>query len=82
MKRDIFPFREIRTGVIIRNTAEDVDECYRLTHTHPDKMFTVQTKWGKWFWGECKECHNPIESWSHPNFCGHCGQKIHWEEGR
>lgn len=82
MEKCIYPFSDMRTGVTINNTAEEISECFRISHTSPKEIFKVQTKFGKWFWGKCGNCKNPIESWSHPKYCGHCGQRIIWEDIR
>jgi len=80
MKNSSYPFRDIRTGVEINNITEEIAECYRISHNTPEEMNTVQTAFGKWFWGKCSCCKYPIESWSHSNYCGHCGKRIEWKE--
>lgn len=80
MKDAFYPFTDLRTGVEIKNFYDETYECFRLSHFAPHEKLVIQTQYGKWVWGRCAYCDGSIESWSHPNYCGHCGQKIIWED--
>ena len=80
MKDAFYPFTDLRTGVEIKNFYDETYECFRLSHFAPREKLVVQTQYGKWVWGRCAYCDGSIESWSHPTYCGHCGQKIIWDD--
>ena len=77
-KKFFKPFKEIRTGVQIDTPEQDIAECYRITHEAPKETAMVRTVYGVWLHGTCPHCKYPVDSWAHPNNCGHCGVNIDW----
>lgn len=57
------------------------DALELLKERQPYKVKNIKNVSG-WIIGECPSCGSSLHKEFSPNFCGHCGDAIDWEEVR